>query len=238
MKTKLTTREKTLIAVGAAVGFLVAFYLLVHEPLLGKLGLLRAEVEQTRRELIEGRKILKKAGELEERVKQAEAEAARVAARVPGREAEAILLYNLDDIESRTGARVTEVKVEEPQQVEGFLEYPVDLTVLGTFQAQADFFAAIEDLPQLVKVTRVSIKSSEDQTAGSNITASYVLKFYVDETATGEVPRPRFPLPGRADPFARLPGEPLSEEPLTGETQSGQIPAPASGESGQGGTTP
>lgn len=195
---RLTAREKAILTLVAVVGALVAFYLLVHEPLLARLDQIGNEAEDSRTRLTQARALVKEQSKLEESLEQARKEVERLNRKIPGSEAQALFLYHLSQIEASSSVSVTSLKIMEPQDAQTFKEYPVELTVAGPYLGHVRFFQALEGLPQMVRVDKVAFKAGE----GSTMSVPYLLRIFMDPTGNRLTSVPEFPAPGKENPFA------------------------------------
>lgn len=161
----LTARERSLLIVAFLILYSVGFAFWVYQPFTERIAALELQLAEERSKLENARTILHRLDEIEARITALSTEMEELDVLVPGDNRVAHFLYYCWQWERASGARVRNIIFADPGEVKNFVEYQVDFTVVGTYEAQVNFLAQLEGMDRLVRVDRV-ILVPQDLTAG------------------------------------------------------------------------
>lgn len=223
----LTGRERSLLIVAFLILYSVGFAFWVYQPFTERIAALESELAQERGRLDNARAILHRLDEIEARITKLSSEMEELDVLVPGDSRVAHFLYYCWQWERASGARVRDIVFAEPGPAAGFVEYRVNFTVTGTYEAQVNFLAHLEGMDRLVRVDQVLLVPQDMATPGGGsgggsssggvasstpstdiVTSKYVVHLFVDPAKAPAVAQEppgqglTFTLPvGRRTPF-------------------------------------
>ncbi len=163
---KLPTKQKILILSFTIILIAVAFYFLLIKPKHDELKDIQKKLSDLQTQVQESKKIADNLPKLQQEFNQLNKELERALTELPDQKQIPLLLTSITSAGKAAGLDflVFKPKPEEPKEF--YASVPVDITVSGSFNGVAKFFAAVSDLPRIVNISNVvfsDMKSSADK---------------------------------------------------------------------------
>lgn len=207
----INSRERWTLASFGALAALVIVWRYVQMPLIDKLDTTRSGLEKANADLQHARVALKQEGDQVQRKAHVADLQQQLASLIPGKESARYLIYNLDQAQQGSGARIHTLKMGDPVKNGDLLEVPVTLDVTGMFASHVMFDQALEHMPVFTATHGFTLTGNDAKvdpgkgplTAVGDIKGNYTIHLFFQPGVAGPDSLLPFAVPaGRIDPFA------------------------------------
>ncbi len=156
---RVSTLQRRLIVAGVCVLLLVLFYWLVVSDMWSQIGGLQAKINSTKIEIQNQKKILEEGPKLLAKIKELEEKLQAMVASLPEQQEIEALLKQITDLLSESNL-VSKRFAPGKEQINEELFYatiPITLNVRGDYQKQGSFLSSLNDLPRIVNVPTIKL---------------------------------------------------------------------------------
>lgn len=154
---RLSTREKWLLAIALVLGLGYVVYAYVYTPITTHHAAVAKELEDVNFEMQKGLAALKRIPKVEQEFREKLAALESFEVLIPDEDKLPYLLKDLEDIAGRGNVKIYSLSLGKPAPVGDYLEIELKLTLEGEYNDILAFFANVEAMPRLINVTGFSI---------------------------------------------------------------------------------
>lgn len=154
---RLSTREKWLLAIALILGLGYAVYAYVYTPIMARHAAAAKELEDINMEIRKGLAALRRVPKVEQEFREKLAALHSFEVLIPDEERLPFLLKDLEDVAGRSNVKINSLSLGKPSPIGDYLEVELRLTLEGTYNDVLAFFANVEAMPRLINVTSFSI---------------------------------------------------------------------------------
>jgi len=155
---RLSWREKTLLGVSGIVIFLAVGHQVVVRPIVLRIQGLSRDIETMEAEVKAGDRVLAQKNEISNRFTMVRE---HVSQAMPGVDPGADMLSEIERIVTSCGANLLTRKIQGVEKGEFFEEHAVKIDLEGTMPALMTLLYQLETSPQLLRVRRIDLTSTE-----------------------------------------------------------------------------
>lgn len=154
---RLSTREKWLLAIALILGLGYVVYTYVYAPIMAHHAAVAKELEDVNLEIRKGLAALKRVPKVEQEFREKLAALESFEVLIPDEDKLPYLLKDLEDVARRGNVKINSLSLGKPSPIGDYLEVELRLTLEGTYNDVLAFFANVEAMPRLINVTSFSI---------------------------------------------------------------------------------
>jgi len=147
---------------------------------------LKSEIEQLDSQVRIARESLKQKGRLEELLRASREKALEARELLPERNDSSELLRKLVVLAQEAGVRVTLFKPARGVLKDGYVEFPLELTVQGNYHGVGLLLAKISNCKRIVRVNSLSLAALPDQEQEETLEATLSLVTYAERGGSDE----------------------------------------------------
>ena len=174
-----TPRRLLLAGVLTSLAAVTVFRILWVEPRRDLLAMRRAELEQSRAEVVRVRRAAGRLQALEAEVERLRHRDAALRRALPEPRAASALLRGLQGLAAQSGLTVEAFTLDPIRAGDQLDEWPVRLELTGGFHDLTGFLDAVRRLPRIVTIGRMSIRAVAAQTREATIAVTCTATTYV-----------------------------------------------------------
>lgn len=177
------------LAIGFVVGAMGLFlgYRSVLGPMKENIARQESELADLRQQIQKGEEAKRQLPQFEQRVARLKSELAKLLKILPNRRNVHLLLARFGELADEGDFNLTKIAPSEEIEREYFNEWPIALSLQGTYHNLAHFFDRMSRFTRIVNVDDLRISATRRPTPSYSIDASFVAKTFVykDESEDG-----------------------------------------------------